>query len=81
VERLLRYLDDLDDLVGSLGLLWESLRRTLHELATFLIVTAATSGGAALALMHPHIALATSTILFVILLYRQVTAPTLKLFV
>ena len=81
MERFLRYLDDLDDLVGSLYLLWESLRRTLLNLATVLIVMAAASGGAVLALMHPQLALATSTILFVILLYRQVTAPTLKLFV
>ena len=55
MECLLQYLDNLDDLYGVAGLLWERVRRALFMLLA-----------------------ATSTVLFVILLYRSVTAPTLK---
>ena len=32
MERFLQYLDDLDDLYGAIGLVWEKLRRTLLNL-------------------------------------------------
>ena len=32
MERFLQYLDDLDDLYGAIGLVWETLRRTLLKL-------------------------------------------------
>ena len=75
MECFLQYLDDLDDLYGALGLVWEKLRRALLKLTSVLMVLAVAAGGISLALAHPPIALATSTMLFVILLYRSVTVP------
>ena len=78
MECLLQYLDDLDDLVGVVGLVWERLRRALLNLLAATMTTLVAFAGVWLALLHPPIALATSTMLFVILLYRTVTAPVLK---
>ena len=75
MEFLLQYLDDLDDLYGAFGLVWEKMRRNLLKLVSFLMVLAVAASGIALALAHPPIALATSTVLFVVLLYRSVTSP------
>ncbi len=78
MEFLLLYLDDLDDLYSAFGLVWERLRRTIIKLASLGMVLAVATAGASLALAHPPIALATSTMLFVILLYRSVTVPSGK---
>ena len=78
MERLLQYLDELDDLFGAAGLAGEKLRRGLLRLIAAILVTAVAGAGIWLALLHPPIALGTSTMLFVILLYRKVTAPVLK---
>ena len=78
MECLLQYLDDLDDLFGIVGLVWERLRRAMLKLLAVIMVTFVAAAGVWLALLHPPIALATSTVLFVILLYRTVTAPVLK---
>jgi hypothetical protein len=75
MECFLQYFDDLDDLYGAIGLVWEKLRRTLLNLISLLMILAVAAGGIALALAHPPIALATSTMLFVTLLYRSVTVP------
>ena len=75
MECFLQYLDDLDDLYGAVGLVWERLRRAILRLLTLTMLLAGTAAGAALALAHPPIALATGTVLFVTLLYRSVTAP------
>ncbi len=75
MECFLQYLDDLDDLYGALGLVWENLRRAVLGLFTLTMLLAGAAGGVALALAHAPIALATGTVLFVILLYRSVTAP------
>ena len=75
MECLLQYLDDLDDLYGAFGLVWERLRRAIFGLFTLTMLLAGAAGGVALALAHAPIALATGTVLFVILLYRSVTAP------
>lgn len=76
MERLLQYLDDIDDMVGALGLAYERLRR----LSLVLIVLAASlvliAGAISLALIHPPMALATCLLLLVTLLYRAVTSPT-----
>ena len=80
MERLLFYLDDLDDLYGVFGLVWEKLRRVLIRLLATSLLLGVASLAVGLALMHPPIALATSTVLFVILLYRSVTSPALKSF-
>jgi hypothetical protein len=78
MEFLLQYLDDLDDLYGAFGLVWERLRRTVIILGSLAMLLAVAAAGIWLALAHPPIAMATSTMLFVILLYRSVTVPSGK---
>ena len=78
MECFLQYLDDLDDLFGAFGLIWENLRRAFVKLAAAVLVATVAGAGIWLALIHPPIALATSTVLFVILLYRSVTSPALN---
>jgi hypothetical protein len=78
MEFLLQYLDDLDDLYGVVGLVWERLRRTIIKAASLAILLTAATLGVSLALMHPPIAMATSIMLFVTLLYRSVTVPSAK---
>ena len=78
MEFLLQYLDDLDDLYGVFGLVWERLRRTILKLVSIAMISSVAIAGIGLALLHPPIALATSTVLFVILLYRSVTVPSQK---
>ena len=78
MERLLQYLDSLDDLYGVAGLFWETLRRALFLLSAAAIILATTATGIWLALLHPPLAAGISTVLFVILMYRSVTSPTLK---
>jgi len=75
MERFLLYLDDLDDLYGMVGLIGERLRRLLFALIVYLVLGAGALAGMWLALSHPPIALATSIVLFVTLLYRSVTSP------
>lgn len=75
MERLLQYLDDLDDLYGMVGLIIERLRRFTLVLFSCLTVGAGALAGVWLATLHAPIALATSILLFVMLLYRSVTSP------
>jgi disulfide bond formation protein DsbB len=73
MERLLQYLDDLDDLYGMVGLINERLRRFLYALFSYSLIAAGALAGVWLALQHPPLALATCTLLSVTLLYRSVT--------
>ena len=75
MERLLQYLDDLDDFYGMVGFVSERLRRYARTLFSFLSVGVGATAGVWLALLHPPIALASLTLLFVTLLYRSVTVP------
>lgn len=75
MERLLQYMDDIDDLVGTFGLVYERLRRILLTILTLLVFVISIGSGLLLAAWHPPIALATCLLLFVALLYRAVTAP------
>jgi hypothetical protein len=75
MERLLQYLDDLDDAAGMVGLFVEQLRRFLFALFSYLSLATVALAGIWLATLHPPLALATSTLLFVMLLYRTVTSP------
>jgi hypothetical protein len=77
MELLLQYLDDLDDAAGMLGLFAEQVRRFLFALFSYLTLCIVALAGIWLATLHPPIALATSILLFVLLLYRSVTSPTL----
>jgi len=78
MERLLQYMDDIDDLIGMMGLVYEQLRRILATITTLAVLTISIGAGVQLAVWHPPVALATSLLLFVTLLYRSVTAPTNK---
>ena len=78
MECLLQYVDDLDDLLGAVGLLWEGIRRAVFILFAAIMVLAATATGVWLALLQPPVAAAASTVLLVALLYRSVTSPALK---
>jgi len=75
LERLLQYMDDIDDFYGAFGLLYEKLRRAVLKLLTLCAGLAIVAAGIALALVHPPIALATCIVLFVTLLYRSATSP------
>jgi len=74
MERLLQYADDLDDLFGAFALIYEPLRRLFLAVIAGLISAVLAVLGVWLALVHPPIALATCSLLFVTLLYRAVTA-------
>ena len=75
MERILQYFDDIDDLVGAAGLLIEKLRSLALTALLVLLTVLACTGGIALALTEPRLALATALLLFVTLLYRAVTEP------
>jgi hypothetical protein len=75
MECLLQYLDDIDDMAGALGLIYESIRRLLLGLLAAAASLVLIAAGVWLALSHPPLALATSLLLCVTLLYRAVTAP------
>ncbi len=78
MERLLQYMDDIDDLIGAIGLVSEQLRRIFITITTLVVFLVSIGSGIQLAAWHPSIALATCLLLFVTLLYRSVTAPTNK---
>ncbi len=78
MERFLLYFDDLDDLYGMIGLLAERLRRFLFAVVSYLLLSAGAIAGIGLALSHPPLALATAILLFVLLMYRSVTAPIVR---
>ena len=71
----MQYLDDLDDLVGALGLIAERLRAVLWLFAFVLLAAVMACGAVMLALAEPPLALAMAVMLFVVLLYRTVTQP------
>jgi len=75
VERILQYLDDLDDLIGIFGLLAERVRSILVSVALLVILVIAAVVGIFIALSKPPLGLAVVILLFVTLLYRAVTAP------
>ena len=70
MERLLQYLDDLDDLAGALGLQYERCRRLLFNLLRTAIGLLITAAAFWLALAHPIIAITVGLLLVVTLLYR-----------
>jgi len=75
VERVLQYLDNLDDLLCAAGLIAESLRNLAFSLAFVFASLAIQIGGILLALSHPPFALVTALLMCVTLLYRSVTVP------
>lgn len=75
MECVLLYLDDIDDLVSSLGLVYEPFRRLFIRILAALASAAIVASGVWLSLVHPPLGLATCLLLCVTLLYRIVTAP------
>ena len=75
MERILLWLDDLDDLFGAVGLLAERARRFAVTLARLLALSCVVSCGFLAALAEPPLGLAVAILLFVFLLYRSVTQP------
>jgi hypothetical protein len=71
----MQWLDDLDDLIGVIGLFRERIRRFLLTTSLLAMSLLAQIAGVLLALRHPPLALATAMLLFVTLLYRSVTGP------
>jgi hypothetical protein len=72
MERIVQYLDDLEDLFYAFALKWERIRRALRFA---LFITASLSFqllGIFLALSIPALAVATASLLLVGLLYRNV---------
>ena len=79
MERLLQYLDDLDDLFGAVGLLWERARN-IAGVAIFTCLSICIAAAAVmLALAEPPLALGAAILLFTTLLYRIVTNPSLEI--
>jgi len=75
VERLLQYLDDLEDLFYAAPLIAEQLRRAVQRILFLLASILLQVGGVILALKHPPLALAVVTLMLVALLYRAVIVP------
>lgn len=75
MERLLLWLDDLDDLFGALGLVAERMRGLLLTLARVLTLLSVAACGILAALREPPLGLAVAILLFVFLLYRSATQP------
>ena len=75
MERLLQYLDDLEDLIYAAPLIAEQLRRAIQRILFLLASILLQIGGVILALSHPPLALAVVTLMLVTLLYRAVIVP------
>lgn len=75
MERIVQWLDDLDDLVSLVGLLSERIRNYVAAIG-FLAAAILTQAACVwLALRHPPLASAAAILLFVGLLYHTVTRP------
>ena len=75
LERILQWLDDLDDLYGAARLLAERVRRLAWNFARLFILLSVGACGMLAALREPPLGLAVAILLFVFLLYRSVTQP------
>ena len=79
MERILQYLDDLDDLYGMLGLVIERVRYAVARLLSLVALFAVAVTGAFIAVLNAPVALATVILLLVALLYRGVTTRVVRL--
>jgi len=75
LERLLQCLDDLDDLYGAFGLLFERLRVVARLVGLIVVSAVIGTAGVLLALNEPPLGLAMAILLFVWLMYRAATNP------
>jgi len=75
VERLIQYLDELEDLFYAAPLFAEQVRRAIQRILFLLGSVCLQIAGIVLALTHPPLALAVVTLLLVGLLFRAVVIP------
>jgi len=75
LERILLWLDDLDDLFGVIGLLSERILRSIAKLMRLVALVSVAGCGIFAALTEPPLGLAVAILLFVFLLYRSATQP------
>ena len=78
MEFILLYLDNLDDLYGAIGLVWEDVRNGILLVVSALLVLIVAAAAFLLAWSYPPLALAVSAFLFAVFLYRSVKAPASK---
>ncbi len=74
MERMLQYLDDIDDLLGAVGLVYERLRSLFLKLVSLLASLSMIALSVVLALESPTLALAIGLLLSLVLLYRIVSS-------
>jgi prolipoprotein diacylglyceryltransferase len=74
VERLLQYLDDIDDLVGALRLFYEPVRRLTLKLLALAAGVLTLCAGFLLTLSYPLVALGLGLLLLIALVFRTLTA-------
>ena len=75
MERLLQYLDDLEDIIFAVPLIAEQIRRAIHRILFLLGSICLQVAGVVLALSHPPLALAVVILLSVGMLFRAAVIP------
>ena len=70
MERLLQYLDELDDFVYALALAWEKIRTLVSLTLNIAMMAAAQAVGIYLAVEQPSFTVAGGSLLVVALMYR-----------
>ncbi len=75
MERLLQYLDDLEDVIYAVPLIAEQMRRAIQRILFLLGSIFLQAAGVILALSHPPLALAVVMLLLVGMLFRAVVVP------
>lgn len=75
MERLIQYLDELEDLIFAAPLIAEQIRAAIRRIAFLVASIGLQAAGILLALNHPPLAMAIVTLLIVGLLMRAVVAP------
>ena len=78
MECFLLYLDNLDDLYGAIGLVWEDVRNGILLVVSALLMVIVAAAAFLLAWSNPALALGVATLLFLVFLHRSVTTPALK---
>ena len=75
MERLIQYLDELEDLIYAAPLIAEQIRSAIQRILFLLGSISLQAGGVMLALHRPPLGLAIVTLLLVGLLFRAVIVP------
>ena len=72
MERLLQYMDDMDDFVYAVALTWERLRSLCNLVLSIILMSAALALGFYTAVTSPPLAVAVASLLAVTLLFWAV---------